>query len=96
MDANPGATSERAGTRSSSRALLRQRYRAWHGAGVTVSPSPASRRSRACHAPSWPVVECHSDSPGHAARAAGSDAGALQTWFGPPGRPKPGVSRGTD
>jgi two-component system sensor histidine kinase KdpD len=70
--------------------------RAWPGAAVTVSRSPASRRSRACHAPCWPVVECHSDSPGHAARAEGSGAGAPQTWFGPPGRPKPRVSRGTD
>ena len=63
---------------------------------VTVSRSPASRRSRACYPPCWPVAECHSDTPGPAARAAGSDAGALQTWFHPPGRPKPGVSRGTD
>jgi len=70
--------------------------RAWHGAAVTVSRSPASRRSPACYAPCWPTGQCHSDSPGHAARAAGSDAGAPQTWSGPPGRPKPGVSRGTD
>ena len=63
---------------------------AWHGAGVTVSRSPASRRSRACYAPCWPAGQCHSDSPGYPARAEGSDAGALQTWFRPPGRPKPG------
>ena len=69
---------------------------AWHRAAVTVSRSPASRRSRACYAPCWPAGQCHSDGPGHAARTAGSDAGALQTWSGPPGRPKPGVSRGTD
>jgi signal transduction histidine kinase len=56
---------------------------AWHGAAVTVSRSPASRRSRASHAPSWPAGECPSDSSGYAARAAGSDAGALQTWFRP-------------
>jgi two-component system, OmpR family, sensor histidine kinase KdpD len=49
---------------------------AWHGAAVTVSRSPASRRSRACNAPCWPAGECPNDSPGPAPRAAGSDAGA--------------------
>jgi Domain of unknown function (DUF4118) len=33
-----------------------------------------------------PAGQGHSDSPGHAARAAGSGADALQTWFRPPGR----------
>jgi two-component system, OmpR family, sensor histidine kinase KdpD len=59
---------------------------AWHGAAVTVSRSPASRRSRACYAPCWPAGQCHSDSPEHAARAKGSDAGALQACAGPDGQ----------
>jgi two-component system, OmpR family, sensor histidine kinase KdpD len=64
---------------------------AWHGAGVTVSRSPASRRSRACYAPCWPAGQCHRDIPGYEVRAEGSGAGALQTWFGPLGRPERGV-----
>jgi hypothetical protein len=64
---------------------------AWHGAAVTVSRSPASRASRACYA-CWSAGEGHSSSPGDAAQAERSDAGALQRWFRPPGRPERGVT----
>jgi hypothetical protein len=153
MDANPGAIGDRAGTRSSSRVVLRQPAGPWQvflltglawlliavivlqftpasaaaagalaGVAVLLCASgeslitsansglpPRSRLARYALAavlagglapsvlePCWPAGQCHSDSPGHAARGAGSDAGALQTWFCPLGRPKPGVSRGTD
>jgi two-component system sensor histidine kinase KdpD len=67
-----------------------------HGVGVTVSRSPASRRSRACHPPCWPVVEGHSDSPGTQRGLQDPMPGALQTWFRPLGPPEPRVSGGTD
>jgi hypothetical protein len=64
----------------------------WPGAGVTVSRSPAARRSRGHYAQCWREVQCRSASPGHASQAAGFGAATLQTWFRPPGRQSRGVT----